>query len=121
MVIRLQDEDELTLANSSAGSFDIAFTSALHAVEELAERTKQMAVAYLQRRGLCVFFREITDGPGTGLRARSLSDKILHEISNRSNIGARIRDRRIIKVDGSIWRNRITKPHSLSPDRTMSW
>ena len=87
MVIKLQNEEEM---GSSAGSFDIAFTSALHAVEELAERTKQTAVAYLQRRGLCVFFRDITDGPSAGLRARSLSEKILYEISNRSNIGARI-------------------------------
>jgi AraC-like DNA-binding protein len=49
-----------------------------------------MAVAYLQRRGLCVFFRDITEGPSAGLRARSLSDKILYEISDRSSIGARI-------------------------------
>jgi AraC-like DNA-binding protein/ligand-binding sensor protein len=87
MVIKLQDEEEM---GASAGLFDVAFTSALHAVEELAERTKQMAAAYLQRRGLCVFFREIPDGAAAGLRARSLSDKILYEISNRSNIGARI-------------------------------
>jgi AraC-like DNA-binding protein/ligand-binding sensor protein len=87
MVIKLQNEEEL---GSSAGSFDLAFTSALHAVEELAERTKQMSAAYLQRRGLCVFFRDITEGPSMGLRARSLSEKILYEISSRSNIGARI-------------------------------
>jgi len=86
MVIKLQDEAE----SGSAGSYDVVFTSALHAVEELAERTKQMTVAYLERRGLCVFFRDIADGPSTGLRARSLSEKILYEISNRSNIGVRI-------------------------------
>ena len=87
MVIKLPSEDEL---GGPAGSFDVVFTSALHAVEEMAERTKQMAVAYLRRRGVCVFFRDISDGPSTGLRARSLSEKILYEISNRSDIGARI-------------------------------
>jgi AraC-like DNA-binding protein/ligand-binding sensor protein len=91
MVIKLQNEEEMNSSiGSSPASFDIAFTSALHAVEELAERTKQMAVAYLQRRGLCVFFRDITEGPSAGLRACSLSDKILYEISDRSSIGARI-------------------------------
>jgi len=87
MVSKLQDEEEL---GAPTGSFDVLFTSAIHAVEELAELSKQIGVAYLRRRGVCVFFREITDGPSTGLRARSLAEKILYEISNRSNISARV-------------------------------
>ena len=87
MVVKLQNEEELA---PPSGSFDVLFTGAIHAVEELAERTKQMTVAYLRKRGVCVFFRDITEGPSTGLRARSLCEKILYEISNRSDLDVRI-------------------------------
>ena len=87
IVIKLQNEDEF---DRPAGSFDVVFTGALQAVEELAERTRQMTVAYLRRRGVCVFFRDLTEGPSAGLRARSLSEKILYEISSRSDIAVRI-------------------------------
>jgi AraC-like DNA-binding protein/ligand-binding sensor protein len=87
MVVKLQNEEEF---DRPAGSFDVAFTGALQALEELAERTRHMTVAYLRRRGVCVFFRDLTDGPSAGLRARSLSEKILYEISSRSDIAVRI-------------------------------
>jgi AraC-like DNA-binding protein/ligand-binding sensor protein len=87
MVVKLQNEEEF---DRPAGSFDVAFTGALQALEELAERTRHMTVAHLRRRGVCIFFRDLTDGPSAGLRARSLSEKILYEISSRSDIAVRI-------------------------------
>jgi AraC-like DNA-binding protein/ligand-binding sensor protein len=87
LVVKLQNEEDF---DRPSGSFDVAFTGALQALEELAERTRQMTVAYLRRRGVCVFFRDITEGPSAGLRARSLAEKILYEISSRSDIAVRI-------------------------------
>ena len=71
-------------------SFDLEFTAALHAVEELAEKTMDMTVAYLRRRGVCVIFRDFTDGSSAGLRARTLAERILYELSGRSNLKVRI-------------------------------
>jgi two-component system response regulator YesN len=87
MVVKLQNEEEF---HHPSGSFDVAFTGAVQALEELAERTRQMTVAYLRRRGVCVFFRDLTEGPSAGLRARSLAEKILYEISSRSDIAVRV-------------------------------
>ncbi len=87
MVVKLENDDEF---EASSGSFDVAVTNALHAIEELAEKSKQIVVAHLRRHGVCVFFRDIVDGPSAGLRGKSFSEKILYEISNRSNISARI-------------------------------
>jgi len=86
LVVKLQNEEEF----HPTGSFDVAFTGAVQALEELSERTRQMTVAYLRRRGVCVFFRDLTEGPSAGLRARSLAEKILYEISSRSDIAVRI-------------------------------
>ncbi len=87
LVVDLQTDDE---SDRPSMSSEVAFTSALHAIEELAERTKQVSVAYLRRRGVCVFLRDATDGPSAGLRARSFAEKILYEISSRSNIPVRV-------------------------------
>lgn len=87
LVVQLQAEDEF---DAPSVSFDLLFTAALHATEELAEKTKNMAVAYLRRHGVCVFFRDLTEGPSAGLRARPLAEKILSEISSRCEIQARV-------------------------------
>jgi AraC-like DNA-binding protein/ligand-binding sensor protein len=87
LVVELQREEE---TETSASSFDVAFTNALHAIEELAETSKQVSVAYLRRRGVCIFLRDSTEGPAAGLRARSLAEKVLYEISCRSNLSARV-------------------------------
>jgi AraC-like DNA-binding protein len=87
MVVKVQNEEEF---HGQTRSFDAAFTGAMQALEELAERSRQMAVAYLRRRGVCVFFRDLTEGRSAGLRARSLSEKILYQISSRSDIPVRI-------------------------------
>jgi AraC-like DNA-binding protein/ligand-binding sensor protein len=87
LVAKLPSEEDLGLG---AVSFDLEFTTALQAIEELAKKTENMTVAYLRRRGVCVILRDITDGPSAGLRARALAEKILYEISSRCNIRARI-------------------------------
>jgi AraC-like DNA-binding protein/ligand-binding sensor protein len=87
LITELQGEDEF---DTPSVSFDLLFTTAIQAVEELAERSKNMTVAYLRRRGVCVFFRDLTEGPSAGLRARSLAEKILYEISSRCHIRARV-------------------------------
>jgi AraC-like DNA-binding protein/ligand-binding sensor protein len=87
LVVELQTEEEF---DPPSVSFDLVFTTALQGIEELAERTKQMTVAYLRRRGVCVFFRDITEGPSVGLRAHPLAEKILYEISSRCDIRARV-------------------------------
>jgi AraC-like DNA-binding protein/ligand-binding sensor protein len=87
LVAKLPSEEDF---DSRAVSFDLEFTTALQTIEELAKKTSDMTVAYLRRRGVCVIFRDITDGPSAGLRARALAEKILYEISSRCNIRARI-------------------------------
>lgn len=85
LVVELETEEEYAVPSVS---FDIAFTSALHALEELAERTPNMAVAYLRRRGVCVLFRDNTETAGP--RARLLAEKMLSAISGRCDMRARV-------------------------------
>jgi AraC-like DNA-binding protein/ligand-binding sensor protein len=87
MVVQFQKEEEF---DARSISFDLVFTTALHAIEELAEKTKDMTVAHLRRRGVCVIFRDLTEGASAGLRARVLAEKILYEISTRCNIRAQV-------------------------------
>jgi ligand-binding sensor protein len=87
LIAQLQSEKDF---DSRTTSFDLEFTTALQAIEELAEKTKDMTVAHLRRRGVCVIFRDLTEGPSAGLRARALAEKILYEISSQCNISARI-------------------------------
>lgn len=87
LVLQLQSEEEF---ESPSVSFDLLFTTALHAIEELAERMKNMVVVYLRRHGICVFFHDIPDGPLAGFRAHALAKKTLYEISSRCRIRARV-------------------------------
>jgi len=87
LVLEFPDEEE---PQSAATPFDLLFTAAIQAVEEVAERTKNVASVYLRRRGVCIFFRELTDGPSAGLRGRSLAEKLLYEISSRCSIRVRV-------------------------------
>jgi AraC-like DNA-binding protein len=87
LVVELEPADA---AGPPSLASELAFTTALHAIEEVAEKSKQVAMAYLPRHGVCVFFRDLTEGTSAGLRARPLAQKILYEISGRSSIPARI-------------------------------
>ena len=86
LVIELQAEEQFQVESLV---FDLMFTTAIQAIEEVAERTKNVAVAHLPRRGVCVFFRDLTEGASAGLRGRSLAEKMLYEISGRCSIRAR--------------------------------
>ncbi len=87
LVVQFENEEELA---ARSVSFDLVFTTAMQAMEELAEKTKDMTVAYLRRRGVCVIFRDLTEGASAGLRARVLAEKILYEVSARCTVQARV-------------------------------
>jgi AraC-like DNA-binding protein/ligand-binding sensor protein len=87
IVITLKPEEEL---DASLGSFDVVLTRVLQVVEEITEKTQNAAVAYLQSHGVCVFFRELTEGISAGARGRLLADRILREITDRCAAEIRI-------------------------------
>jgi AraC-like DNA-binding protein/ligand-binding sensor protein len=87
MLIRLKEQDE---AGGAASSADVTLTRVLQVVEEIAEKMRNMTVAYLQQHGICIFFREFTEEPSAGMRARSLADCLLREISDRTSVEVRI-------------------------------
>lgn len=88
LVVNFQKND--AESDAASESFDLMFTTALHAVEEVTERTKQVVVADLRRHGVCVIFRDLAEGASAGLRARPLAEKILYEISSRCNVRAQV-------------------------------
>ncbi len=89
LVVKLEFENEYSAPQSS---FDLAFTTAIQAVEETCEGAENTAAAYLRKRGVCVFLCD--QGAQTEarseLRARSLAHKILNAIAGRCDIRARI-------------------------------
>ena len=89
LVVRLESEDEYYTPKAS---FDLAFTSALQAIDHACERLKNVTAAYLRRRGVCVFFH---DGGARGgysghFSAHELANKVLLAIASRTDIRARV-------------------------------
>jgi len=84
MVIKLDNKD------TSSVSFDVAFTQALGTIETISEQTANVAIAHLGNHGVCVFFRELTEQPSAGLRARSLAEKFIAQISAATSIAVRV-------------------------------
>ncbi|HVX66938.1 MAG TPA: PocR ligand-binding domain-containing protein [Bryobacteraceae bacterium] len=70
-----------------ASSEDLAFTKALYAIEELSAHLENVMVAYLRRRGICVFFAD--SGPGD-VKAYALAQRILYRIAERCDLRVRI-------------------------------
>ena len=89
MVVKLESENEYSAPQSS---FDLAFTTAIQAVEETCETTENAIAAYLRKRGVCVFLCDEFTQTDTGsqLRARTLAQKILNAIACRCDIRAHI-------------------------------
>jgi len=88
LVVRPENEEEYA---SSEVSFDLAFARVLHVVEELAEKSENVASAHLRRRGICVFFRDQGEKPGGGdLYARMLGQRILTAIGERGDMRVRV-------------------------------
>lgn len=69
-----------------------AFTTAIHAIDELCEKLENVAQAYLRRRGVCVFFHDREGGRkiAGSFDAQDLAQTILHAIANRCAIRVRI-------------------------------
>jgi AraC-like DNA-binding protein/ligand-binding sensor protein len=87
MVIKLRSEDDL---GPSSVPFDVLLTRVLQIVEEITEKTQNVAAAYLQSHGICVFFRELTEGTSVGARGRMLVDRIMREIADRCPADIRV-------------------------------
>jgi AraC-like DNA-binding protein/ligand-binding sensor protein len=87
IVIKLRSEND---PDPSAMTFDVVLTRVLQIVEEITEKTQNIAAAYLQSHGVCVFFRELTEGPAAGGRGRILVDRILREVADRYPANVRV-------------------------------
>jgi AraC-like DNA-binding protein/ligand-binding sensor protein len=83
LVVRLESDGEYL---APPASFDLAFASALHAIEELGDKSPELMVAHLQRFGLCLFWR---DASRTAVRVRSLAQRVLHAVAD-SALRARV-------------------------------
>lgn len=87
MVIRLGGGHE---ADDLADVFDVSLTRALQTIEQVAENTPNVAVAYLRDGGVCVLFRELTEGSSAGLRARTLAQRVISAVADSSAISVRV-------------------------------
>jgi AraC-like DNA-binding protein/ligand-binding sensor protein len=89
LVVKLESENEYPAPQSS---FDLAFATAIQAVEETCEAAENSVAVYLRQRGVCVFVSD--KGAPTDARsqwrARSLAHKILNAVAGRSDIRASI-------------------------------
>ena len=89
LVVKLESEEEYRVPGSS---FDLSFTAALQAIEELCEKLDNVAAAYLRRRGVCVFFndREGRNANAGEFNAQRLARRILHAVAERTDMRARV-------------------------------
>jgi len=76
----------------SAASFDLMFTRALHAIEELCEGLQNVCCTYLRNQGICIFFhdREIAGCSKPSHTVELLANKVLRTISANSELKARV-------------------------------
>ena len=89
MVVALEAESG---AATRRGSYDLALTTAVQAVESVCSRVENAMSTHLRRRGLCVFFRddeEKEDSPARA-RAQSLALRILNAVRVRCKLQVRI-------------------------------
>lgn len=88
LVVKLESEGEY---HTPATTFELAFTRALQATEEICEELPNVCCAYLRDRGICVFFsdrEERTARPS--FKAHGLANKLLNAISSRCDLRARV-------------------------------
>jgi len=100
LVVKLESEEEYDAPGSS---FDLSFTAALQAIEELCEKLDNVAVAHLHRRGICLFFndRQGRNANAGEFNAQRLARRILHAIGERTDMRARVG----VGAAASDWRN----------------
>ncbi len=78
--------------SASMASFEVRFTAAIQAIEELCDGYDNMAVAYLRKRGVSVFFHDSGSRAPNSVtdQVRGLARRILDEVRVRCGLGARI-------------------------------
>ncbi len=64
-------------------SFDVAFTAALQAVEEVSDALDDVVVAYLRNRGICVFFHDTFE-------AYALAQRVLDAVKACCHLRVRV-------------------------------
>jgi AraC-like DNA-binding protein/ligand-binding sensor protein len=88
LVVKPQAEDEY---RASGGSFDMAFTRVLYAIEELCGKIDNVMSSYLRQRGICVF---VGDPEGSSeardVKAYALAQRLLHRIGEQGDLKVRI-------------------------------
>ncbi|MPY90591.1 MAG: helix-turn-helix domain-containing protein [Luteitalea sp.] len=89
LVVKLDTDAEYS---SASGSFDLVFTKALNAIEELCEKLENVAPAYLRRSGVCIFLRDRDGHPASsaGLRAYAVARKVVQVVAERCDIRVRV-------------------------------
>lgn len=89
IVVRLDPEktDEL-----SAASFDMNFTAALQAIEEICEKLENVAVTCLRKSDICIFFNDPTGAGGRhgDFYAHRLSSRVVHAVAESSDLRVRV-------------------------------
>lgn len=89
VVVKLETEEDypgLTLP------FDVAFSGALHTIEELCEQEENVAVSYLRKTGVCVFLSE-PESSGrapSSYRCWNLAQRITEAIRQRCPMRVRV-------------------------------
>lgn len=88
-MVKPEADEEYT---TSSSSFDPSFTAALQAIEELCGKLPNVAVAYLPKRGICVFLDDSQGhNPHAGeFFAHRVAQNILHAVAERCDIRLRI-------------------------------
>jgi AraC-like DNA-binding protein/ligand-binding sensor protein len=87
MVVKFETEEDY---HSPATFFDLALTRGLQAIDELCEGAQNVCCAYLRNRGVCIFFRDRENQDDPSLSAQTFVHKLLHAISARCDLRARI-------------------------------
>lgn len=89
LLVRPETEEEY---EGHALSFDLSLTASLHAIEEFCEKQDNVAVAYLRKRGICVFFNDREGrNPSAGeFYAHRLARSILHAVADHGDMRVRV-------------------------------
>lgn len=89
MVVRFDPEAEYRAAHMP---YDVAFATALHAVEQVCSRVKDAFCVHLRRRGVCVFLydRGAGDEVQSGLWAQSIAQRMVNAVRSRCDLSIQI-------------------------------
>ena len=89
LVVQLEPEEHYP---GGMASFDVGFTAALHGIEEFCDTQDNMAVAYLRKRGISVFFHNHGSRAldSVSYHAQGLAQRILEATQRHSGLRVRI-------------------------------